>query len=96
MVGRESLYTSEPFRPSGSFEPNVINPLNQFDKEAYLYIIAFKKDTLLGYFIVDVNIPVRASLSSKEEPCPLRPHRGFLIPCPLPLINIILHVYHGF
>ena len=55
MVGRDSLYTFEPFRPSGSFEPNVINPLNQFDKEAYLYIIAFKKDTLFAYFIVDVN-----------------------------------------
>jgi len=26
--------------------------------------------------------PARASLSSKEEPCPLIPHRGFLIPCP--------------
>jgi len=26
--------------------------------------------------------PIRASLSSKEEPCPLSPHSGFLIPCP--------------
>jgi len=43
-----------------------------------------------------ISLPVRASLSSKEEPCPLRPHRGFLIPCPLPLINIIHHLYHGF
>ena len=28
--------------------------------------------------------PIRASLSSKEEPCPLSPHRGFLTPCPYP------------
>ncbi|MFW6140672.1 MAG: hypothetical protein ACOC5S_04895 [Acidobacteriota bacterium] len=31
--------------------------------------------------------PVRASLSSKEEPCPLSPHRGFFIPCPFPYKN---------
>ncbi len=41
-----------------------------------------------------ISLPVRASLSSKEEPCPLRPHRGFLIPCPSPYMSYKL--YHGF
>ncbi|MFO7981813.1 MAG: hypothetical protein R6V00_13435 [Candidatus Aminicenantes bacterium] len=43
-----------------------------------------------------ISLPVRASLPSKEEPCPLRPHRGFLIPCPSPSIDNIHHVCNDF